>query len=148
MTSLARRPWLVTAVAVAFSVGVVGVVASPASAATSVVNQTEDLRVGDVDLSVANGIDLAIPATGTDGAAAPYPSTIVVPATAAAPIVDVDVALEGVSHDDPRDLDIMVVGPGGQQVLLMSDAANATDVTVQDLTFDDEAAAGVLRSRW
>ena len=46
MTSLARRPWLVTAVAVAFSVGVVGVVASPASAATSVVNQTEDLRVG------------------------------------------------------------------------------------------------------
>lgn len=111
MTSLARRPWLVTAVALALSVGVVGVVASPASAATSVVNQTEDLRVGDVDLSVANGIDLAIPATGTDGAAAPYPSTIVVPATAAAPIVDVNVALEGVSHDDPRDLDIMVVGP-------------------------------------
>lgn len=56
-------------------------------------------------------------------------------------VLDLDVTLRSVDHPAPDDLDVMLAGPGGQTVVLMSDVGGevvaATDLT---LTFDDEAA--------
>ncbi|HJP64739.1 MAG TPA: Calx-beta domain-containing protein, partial [Actinomycetota bacterium] len=75
----------------------------------------------------------------TEGTAAPYPSTIELTETRL--IADVDVALLGLSHGNPDDLDVLLVGPGGQSVLLMSDGAGADTARRIDLGFSDEAAA-------
>lgn len=93
---------------------------------------------------------LTIPAGApgtTSGPSSAYPAGIVqigVP-------VDLDqykvrIDLLGVTHSDPRDLDVLVVGPRGQEVLLMSDAAGSgPGMTNVNLSFDDDAAAGILQ---
>jgi len=50
------------------------------------------------------------------------------------------------SHTYPDDLDILLVGPGGQKVLLMSDAGGGSDVNNITLTFDDAAASALADS--
>ena len=59
-------------------------------------------------------------------------------------IGDLDVTLFDVSHTWPDDIDVLLVGPGGQQVTLISDAGGGVDAgedfVVDDLTFDDSAA--------
>jgi uncharacterized repeat protein (TIGR01451 family)/uncharacterized delta-60 repeat protein len=55
------------------------------------------------------------------GPAVPYPSTITV-SNITEVIKRVEVTLDNVAHPSPADLDVLLVGPQGQQVLLMSDA--------------------------
>ena len=74
----------------------------------------------------------------------PYPSTISV--NGLPTVTDVNVKLNGYSTTFSDDVDLLLVGPGGQQVTLMSDAGDGTDVTGLDFTFDDEASA-VLPTR-
>jgi subtilisin-like proprotein convertase family protein len=73
-----------------------------------------------------------------DGPGNPYPNTIDV--TKPGVVTDVDVHLRGFEHDNAPDVDLLLVGPGGQKVLLMSDVGNGTDVFDVDLTLDDDAA--------
>ena len=73
----------------------------------------------------------------TDGRAAPYQSVITVPSGLGA-VTDIDVALHGLSHTYTGDLQIALVGPGGQSVLLMSDVGD--DPVAGDLVLDDEAS--------
>ncbi|QAY72649.1 hypothetical protein ET445_04100 [Agromyces protaetiae] len=54
----------------------------------------------------------------------------------------VTATLSGVSHSSPIDLDILLVGPAGQNVMLLSDAGGGTPVANATITFDD--AGGVL----
>ncbi|MFF2290440.1 hypothetical protein [Peribacillus butanolivorans] len=56
----------------------------------------------------------------TQGPAAPYPSFINV-AGLTGTIAEVTVTLNNMSHTFPADLDILLVGPQGKNVLLMSD---------------------------
>jgi subtilisin-like proprotein convertase family protein len=72
-------------------------------------------------------------------AASPYPSAIVVPATAGT-ITKVTVTIYGLTHARQNDLDILLVGPLGQKVLLMSDVGAGASVANVNLTFDDAAA--------
>ncbi len=72
------------------------------------------------------------------GLATPYPSTIAVSGITGT-VTKVTVTLPGVTHSYPDDLDILLVGPLGQKVLLMSDAGEGLDVTNAALTFDDAA---------
>jgi subtilisin-like proprotein convertase family protein len=58
-------------------------------------------------------------------------------------IAEVTVTLNNMSHTFPSDIDILLVGPQGQNVLLMSDAGGATDIVGVTLTFDDDAATPV-----
>jgi subtilisin-like proprotein convertase family protein len=140
MTSPSRR-WIAPTLILTLAVGGVAALAAPASAAQSTFTQSTDLLIGDDDYDPVQATDIVVPASGTVGVAAPYGSEIVVPPSAQAPIVDVTVDIDDLTHHDPLDLDILLVGPGGQQVLLMSDAADATDVTNVDLNFDDAAGA-------
>jgi VCBS repeat-containing protein len=55
-------------------------------------------------------------------------------------LVDVNVTLTNLSHTYPDDIDIIPVGPAGQNTYLMSDAGTGNDVVNVTLTFDDAAA--------
>ena len=73
-----------------------------------------------------------------NSAATPYPSTVNV--SGITDIVGkVRVTLYGISHTYPSDIDILMVGPTGQSVILMSDADSGTDISNVVLTFDDDA---------
>ena len=89
---------------------------------------------------MCNYTPITMPATGTTGPSNPYPSTITV-TRAAAVTQAVTVQLAGITHARPDDLDVLLVGPTGASIVLMSDVGSgsldgATDV---DLTFTDRA---------
>lgn len=79
---------------------------------------------------------------GARGRATPYASTIVSSGLTGA-ITDVNVTLTNVSHLNPDDMDIVLVGPSGKRILLLSDAGGTTDVVSQNITFDDAGAATI-----
>jgi len=65
------------------------------------------------------------------------PSTITVSGLNA-PIADVDVTLSTLTHPTASDLDILLVGPNGQKVMIMSDTGD--EALNDSLTFSDEAS--------
>ena len=70
----------------------------------------------------------------------PYPSTVSV-LNMGGVINKVTVRIDGLSHTWPDDIDLALVGPGGQAVMLMSDAGGSGDVNGVSLTFDSSASA-------
>ncbi len=82
----------------------------------------------------SNTTSITIP---NSGAANPYPSTISVSGITDT-VIDVNVTLSGLTHTFPDDLDILLVGPGGQSVLLMSDAGGSSNISGVNLTFDND----------
>jgi subtilisin-like proprotein convertase family protein len=81
---------------------------------------------------------ITVPATGTSGVSGPYPASLVVSGFHGS-IGRLAVRLNALSHTFPGDLDIVLVGPGGQSVMLMSDIGGGTPVTDIHLTFQDGA---------
>jgi subtilisin-like proprotein convertase family protein len=53
------------------------------------------------------------------------------------------VTLTGLTHTYPADLDVLLVGPTGQAVLLMSDAGGAADISNVALTLSATATAAL-----
>ena len=88
--------------------------------------------------SVATTLPAGAPAT-TSGPASPYPATLAV-SGATGPIQSLAVRVNGLTHTFPSDLDVLLVGPAGQNVMLMSDVGGSGDVTGVDLTFRDGGA--------
>jgi uncharacterized repeat protein (TIGR01451 family) len=87
--------------------------------------------------SYANLTSIIIPDHGT---ASPYPSTI--PVSGRTGVVGkVTVTLNGVTHGFPDDIDVILVSPSGQKVVLMSDTGGGRSITNVNLTFDDSALA-------
>ena len=77
--------------------------------------------------------DSATPPT----AAAPYPSTITV--SGEKPIVTaISVRVRAFTHPFPEEVDLLLVGPSGQSVLLMSDLGDEPE-TNEDFTVSDAA---------
>ncbi len=74
------------------------------------------------------------------GSASLYPSNIVVSGVTGN-ILDVNVTVHGVNHNRPDDMDMLLVGPGGQTVFFFSDACGAQNPGGASWTFDDEAAS-------
>lgn len=73
--------------------------------------------------------------------ASDYPSSISV-ANMPGTITKVTVTLEGFKHPvSATEVDVLLVGPGGQSVLVMSDVGDSREVPGVTLTFDDAAAA-------
>jgi hypothetical protein len=105
---------------------VISVLASPAvttsaSAATSFTNPTP----------------IKIPASRDFGAAAPYPSEISASGLTG-PITNVTVTLHRVGHTVPDDMDILLVSPAGDTVMLMSDACGGDDIEDFTWTFSQQ----------
>lgn len=78
--------------------------------------------------------------TNPPGTGSLYPSTINVSGMTGT-ITKVDVALNNLSHSFPDDVDVLLVGPGGQRAILMSDVGGNPDVSGINLTFDQSAGA-------
>ena len=72
------------------------------------------------------------------GAAAPYPATINVTGEVGT-ITNVTVTLHGMSHSNPGDVNVLLVGPGGQTVVLMSDTVGNNPMTDLTFTLSDQA---------
>ncbi|MFC4800014.1 hypothetical protein ACFPA1_11730 [Neobacillus sp. GCM10023253] len=93
----------------------------------------------------SNTTPILIPAEGTEGPAAPYPSPIVVSGLTGS-IIQVTVTFNNLSHTFPADISAMLVGPAGNtgpNTILMSSAGGGTDINNVTLTFDDNAATTV-----
>lgn len=54
-------------------------------------------------------------------------------------IKDVNVILRGFTHSQPGDVDVMLVGPNGENLLLVSDAGSTNDAKGLTFIIDDEA---------
>jgi len=92
----------------------------------------------DIQTAFSNATSISIPALGS---ATPYPSNILVSGLTGT-ITKVTVTLSGFSHTAPDDVDVLLVGPGGQKFIVMSDAGGtATPVSNLNLTFDDAAGS-------
>ncbi|NDJ62750.1 MAG: hypothetical protein GYB67_16630 [Chloroflexi bacterium] len=81
---------------------------------------------------------IAVPGTGTSGIANPYPTLLNVSGQGGL-IADVNANISGVTHPFADDLDLLLVGPTGQSVLLVSDACGSPDLVDVNWTISDEA---------
>ena len=70
--------------------------------------------------------------------AQPYPATITVSDTLGT-VTNVQVTINGYVHSTPDDVDMLLVGPQGQKVMLMSDAGGFPTISTT-ITFDDNGA--------
>ena len=98
----------------------------------------------------SNPAMIRIPASGSGpGSAGPYPSNIVVSGLTR-PVGDVTVDIVGLTHTFPADIEILLVGPTGQSVLLMANAGATCDMAGVNLTFADGAPQlpDGLHRRW
>lgn len=98
-------------------------------------------------ITTADNAALIVPGntTASSGPASAYPLNLPVSGKPGK-IKDVNIKLTGVFHTDPDDLDILLVAPTGQGVLIMSDSCGSSDVVDYQWTFDDEAAATMTDS--
>jgi hypothetical protein len=97
--------------------------------------------VGGAPVSVTGGA-IANPGTGTTGNANPYPSTVTVAGLSGNKKIKVE--LTGLNTTYPGDMDWLLVGPGGQNFMFMSDALSSfTTQTNANVVFTDGAAAGI-----
>jgi len=116
-----------------------GAVGPPAVAGTGTYAQPTGVTINDQVATPSNMTSIAIPTSGPDGQGSVYPSQITV-ANQPGTIIDVNATLN-VSHTWPEDLDVLLVGPSGQRVVLMSDAGGGNTINSVALTFDDAAGA-------
>lgn len=92
----------------------------------------------EANCNFANGGTITLPA---GGAAAPYPSTINVSGLTGF-VSKVTVTLNTLHHENQNGLEILLVGPQGQALVLMSDANGDPDnpfIFDRTITFDDAA---------
>jgi hypothetical protein len=94
---------------------------------------------------LASGVALAKPFSNADGIdiisigpAEPYPSQITVSGLRGT-ITDVNLKLRGYSHTFPGDVDVLLVGPSGENAIVMSDAGGGDNVDRKTIVLDDQA---------
>jgi len=90
-------------------------------------------------ISGTNLSAISIPSVGT---ASPYPSEINV-TNHPGLVTGVQVSLTNFSHNSPDDVDLILVAPNGNKVVLMSDVGGASPVTNLSLFFTDAAAVSL-----
>lgn len=121
--------------------GLVGTVGGPSAAVRATYTSTTAVPIP--DSYSGNGPGITINAVGP---ATPYPATITVPTPVSAAgepsgtVAAVRVRFN-LTHSSPDDLDLILRGPAGQEVILMSDVGGTTPVTGIDLDFRSGAPA-------
>jgi subtilisin-like proprotein convertase family protein len=91
----------------------------------------------------AAAIDLPLAQTGPVSGSV-YPSAIEVSGLKKAGILDVNVRLDNYTHANGADVDVLLVGPGGQTAIVMSRVGEETSGNAAvTLRFDDEAATAL-----
>ncbi|MBK9939476.1 MAG: proprotein convertase P-domain-containing protein [Chitinophagaceae bacterium] len=81
--------------------------------------------------------------TTTTGIGGPYPSQVNVAGLPATGVTVKSVKLGNINHTFPSDMDIVLVSPTGQSVILLSDIGGGTDLIGVDYLLDDAAATNL-----
>ena len=81
---------------------------------------------------------IAIPLSGAIGASNPYPSSINVSGLVGN-LTKLTVTLNNLTHTYSRDIDILLIGPTGAKILLMSDVGGSSSLSNLTFTFDASA---------
>ena len=90
-----------------------------------------------VTKTFTNSSAITIPSAGV---ADPYPSELLVSGLRRGSIRDVNLKLNGFGHSYPEDVNVLLVGPRGQNALVMSDVGGLQNaVSDINLTLDDAA---------
>lgn len=108
-------------------------------AVTNLGLQTFAFQLGTITTGFSNNAAITIPAVG---AASPYPSSIAVTGLVGR-VSKTTVTLTNLAHSSPDDVDILLVSPAGQKMILMSDAGGTIQITNTTLVFDDAAASAL-----
>jgi len=90
----------------------------------------------------SNSASIAVPAAGTSGISAPYPSNIAVSGVAGT-VTGVALTIRNFSHTFPGDVDLLLVSPTGQKFIPLSDLGGSVDAVNLTITLDDTAAAAL-----
>src|SRR5205823_1789108 len=85
---------------------------------------TFNFTVGRGRYTFANWAGILIPGSDTIGPASPYPSSIVV-SNVPGGVTNVTISLFNLTHTYPPDIDILLVGPQTNNLVLMSDSGLA-----------------------
>ena len=108
---------------------------------------TYTFQLGTTSSSTAtfsNNTSITIPGSGSSaGPGAPYPSNITV-AGLIGSITKVAVTLKNMNHTFPDDVDVLLVGPTGRKMIILSDAGGSINWVGDTLTLDDEAVSALL----
>jgi subtilisin-like proprotein convertase family protein len=97
----------------------------------------------DLNITTTNTSTLQIPITSQtdgEGLASQYPYPINI-AGEVGVVSDVNVTINGFTHSDPNDVDMLLVSPNGIAVILMSDACGTTSATNINISFNDETGS-------
>ncbi len=90
-----------------------------------------------------NSTSIAVPAAGTlQGPASPYPSAISV-SGAGSQLTSISVTVSNFTHLYAADVDVLLVGPQGQNVMLMSDVGTFFPVAGLNFTFNNTASTNM-----
>ena len=101
------------------------------------VTQTVDNHTTVSGNTFCNAGPLAI---NSSGMATPYPSRIFVSGLASS-ISKVTLTLNNLNHNRPDDIDLLLVGPTGAQVVALSDVGGTSAASNVTLTLDDAAGS-------
>lgn len=131
------------------SVTVLGTPATPAitpAAPVICAGTIQPLTVAPTTFTVTySGAALTIPGTGTGtGTGAPasvYPAVVNISGLPTSGVRVKSIAINGLTHTFPGDIDMVVQSPTGTNVVIMSDAGGGTDIVNSNLVFDDAAAS-------
>jgi subtilisin-like proprotein convertase family protein len=104
---------------------------------TSFVLTVSSLTVG--TRSFTNAAAITIPGSGV---ASLYPSAIIV-SNLGGTVSNMTVSVRGLSHTRPDDIDMLLVGPGGQKAILFADAGGANILTNVNVTLSDTATSAL-----
>ena len=97
--------------------------------------------VGGAPVTFTSSTPFRVPGTGTGpGVADVYPTTLAVSGLAGGKKIKLELTTLGTTY--PGDMDLLLVGPGGQKFVVMSDALSSfTTQTNANVVFKDDAAA-------
>lgn len=93
-----------------------------------------------------NSAAITIPASGTVGVAAPYPSMLTVSGVPSP--VALTLTINGLTHTFPSDIDMLLVGPFGQKMIVQSDTGSGTDLSHITYTLSDAGETALPGSGW
>ncbi len=118
-------------------------VALPALGGTPPIGAKKPAKGKTVSKTFSNNGQIAIPGTGSDGIANPFPAPIQVRGFKKGKITDVNLTLKGFSHGFSHDVDVLLVAPNGRTALVMSDVGSGSPVSNLTLKIDDQAGSAL-----